>query len=230
MKQSKFRYLNEMLYTQPSTDAEGAVLMFMKDQSTVSDYHEGYRQQVEKWPKNPLDIFISELSKMDKYENKKIADFGCGEGKLALQLMKAGHPKENIYSFDAGKLDGPEYEHITQSDIANVPLKGQSIDVVVFCLSLMGTNFPKFLLEANRVLKSGGTLFIAEVLSRFTDVSMFSDTYMFKYCGFKVLKMQKLKDFFYVMVYKKVRDRKFITQEENDEFAEQLKPCLYKKR
>jgi hypothetical protein len=34
----------------------------------------------------------------------------------------------------------------------------------------MGTNFPDFIKEANRVLKMGGKLFIAEVLSRFTDV------------------------------------------------------------
>ena len=43
----------------------------------------------------------------------KIADFGCGEGKLHLELLKAGHPEENIFSFDAGKPDGPEFAHIT---------------------------------------------------------------------------------------------------------------------
>ena len=83
----------------------------------------------------------------------KIADFGCGEGKLHLELLKAGHPEENIFSFDAGKPDGPEFAHITQSDIAQVPISSNSVDICVFCLSLMGTNFPQFLKEANRVLK-----------------------------------------------------------------------------
>jgi len=32
-----------------------------KDDALFADYHEGYRQQVEKWPKNPLDLIIAEL-------------------------------------------------------------------------------------------------------------------------------------------------------------------------
>ena len=125
------------------------------------DYHEGYRQQVEKWPKNPLDMLVTELKKT-KYVNSDIGDFGCGEGKLELKLKKNGH-QGNIYSFDVGKCD----EHIIQTDIANVPIDDEVLDVGVFSLSLMGTNFPDFLVEANRVMKPGGTLFIAEVLSRF---------------------------------------------------------------
>ena len=42
-----------------------------------------------KWPKNPLDIIITELQK-DKYSKVKIADFGCGEGRLELELNKEG--------------------------------------------------------------------------------------------------------------------------------------------
>jgi ribosomal RNA-processing protein 8 len=64
----------------------------------------------------------------------------------------------------------------------------------------MGVNFPDFLVEANRVLKSGGTLFIAEVLSRFTNVSEFV-RHMKEECGFKALKVTKLKDFFYIMIF-----------------------------
>jgi ribosomal RNA-processing protein 8 len=55
--------------------------MFAKEPELFTDYHEGYRQQVEKWPKNPLDMFIDELSK-SKYKKDTIADFGCGEGRL----------------------------------------------------------------------------------------------------------------------------------------------------
>lgn len=36
-----------------------------------------------------------------------------------------------------------------------VPLEDESVDVAVFCLSLMGTNIRDFLEEANRVLKLG---------------------------------------------------------------------------
>ena len=43
----------------------------------------------------------------------------------------------------------------------------QSVDVAVFCLALMGTDYPSFLMEAQRVLRLGGFLWIAEVSSRF---------------------------------------------------------------
>ena len=38
-----------------------------------------------------------------------------------------------------------------------------SVDVAVFCLALMGTDYPSFLLEAARVLKPHGIIWIAEV-------------------------------------------------------------------
>lgn len=43
------------------------------------------------------------------------------------------------------------------------------MDVAVFCLALMGTDYGSFLQEAARVLRSGGWLWIAEVRSRFVD-------------------------------------------------------------
>ena len=161
LKQGKFRFLNEQLYTSPSSEA---IKLFKDEPALFLDYHEGYRQQVDKWPKNPLDIFIDELKK-DKYNGLKIADFGCGEGRLQIDLEKAGHEKGLIKSFDVGK----SADHVIQTDIASVPLENNSMDAGVFCLSLMGTNFPQFLREANRVLKRDGKLFVAEVLSRFAD-------------------------------------------------------------
>ena len=75
--------------------------------------------------------------------------------------------------------------------------------MVVFSLSLMGTNFPDFLVEANRVLKEDGLVIIAEVLSRFEDVNTFMK-HMRDETGFKPLSVQKLKEFFYLMLFKKV--------------------------
>lgn len=41
-------------------------------------------------------------------------------------------------------------------DIANLPIKSEKIDIAIFCLALMGTNYLDFLLEASRCIKNGG--------------------------------------------------------------------------
>jgi len=39
--------------------------------------------------------------------------------------------------------------------VLQVPLEKSSVDIAVFCLSLMGTNIVQYLAEASRVLKLG---------------------------------------------------------------------------
>ena len=53
--------------------------------------------------------------------------------------------------------------------MANVDLDDESLDVVVFSLSLMGNNFTDYLREAHRTLKLDGWLHILESTSRFSD-------------------------------------------------------------
>jgi ribosomal RNA-processing protein 8 len=48
-------------------------------------------------------------------------------------------------------------------NMAHTPLADASVDVAVFCLALMGTDYGTFLAEAHRVLKAKGWLWIAEV-------------------------------------------------------------------
>lgn len=74
-----------------------------------------------------------------------IADFGCGEAKLAQSV------KQTVHSFDLVALNGL----VKACDMSSVPLKSNTVDVAVFCLSLMGTNLKDYLVEANRVLKVG---------------------------------------------------------------------------
>ena len=44
---------------------------------------------------------------------------------------------------------------MSKHTLFQVPLDGESLDVAVFCLSLMGTNWIDYVKEANRVLKTG---------------------------------------------------------------------------
>lgn len=89
--------LNEKLYT---SDSKTAFEYFKENEDDFKVYHDGFRRQVEesKWKKNPLDVFIWELSK-EKYNGMKIADLGCGEGRLAEEVKGS-----EVLSFDIGKL------------------------------------------------------------------------------------------------------------------------------
>lgn len=61
LKGSRFRFLNEKLY---STEGSGGMKLFKEDKGAFKAYHEGYRQQVQQWPLNPLDRIIKSIKKL----------------------------------------------------------------------------------------------------------------------------------------------------------------------
>lgn len=61
LKASRFRFINEQLYTQTS---DQALDVFKQDDSAFGAYHDGYRKQIEQWPINPLDRIIKSIKKL----------------------------------------------------------------------------------------------------------------------------------------------------------------------
>mmetsp|Transcript_60321 Transcript_60321/g.143700 ORF Transcript_60321/g.143700 Transcript_60321/m.143700 type:complete len:378 (-) Transcript_60321:77-1210(-) len=159
---ARFRWLNEALYT---TTGDEAKEMFEEDPSLAEAYHSGFRAQRAKWPRNPLDDVIKWLQTFD--DGTCVGDFGCGEARIAKELGQ----RLKVHSFDIAALN----EHVVPCNLANVPMQDGSLDVVVFCLALMGTDWPAFLREAYRCLKPRGICHIVEVESRFTDVQAVAD-------------------------------------------------------
>ncbi|KAK6354205.1 25S rRNA (adenine645-N1)-methyltransferase [Orbilia blumenaviensis] len=200
---ARFRHLNQLLYTTPSQDS---LSLFKSQPEMFRDYHSGFRQQVESWPENPVDIYIRRLfargklrdsgfrgaknrpsgissvnanplgvkgfqDTMDSYPLPRakdgyttVVDLGCGEAALAKAITSAKpRPKIKVNSYD---LHAPN-SLVTVADIANLPLPSGSVDIAIFCLALMGTNWPKMIEEAARVLRNGGEIWIAEIKSRF---------------------------------------------------------------
>ena len=139
---AKFRWINEKLYTISSKEA---LKLFKTNPDMFNNYHDGFDTQVQHWPQNPVDIFISKLATIRK--GSVVADMGCGTAKIARSLSK----KLVVHSFDLAS----DNDLITVADIANVPLDNKSVDVVVFSLSLMGINYIDFLIEAYRIVKYG---------------------------------------------------------------------------
>jgi hypothetical protein len=63
---SRFRILNEELYTTTSTNSYDK---FKENPELFEQYHDGFRHQVESWPENPVDIMVNSLT--TTYKNKK---------------------------------------------------------------------------------------------------------------------------------------------------------------
>eukprot|EP00947_MAST-08B_sp_MAST-8B-sp1_P000877 g877.t1 len=151
LKGSKFRWINEQLYT---TSGSASFELFQEQPDLFDVYHRGFREQVKSWPANPLDIIIARLRDQPELV---VGDFGCGEARLARSIPAT------VHSFDLVAAN----DTVTACDMSDVPLADGALDVAVFCLALMGTNVVDFVTEAHRVLKPGGRLMIAEVRSRF---------------------------------------------------------------
>ena len=90
-----------------------------------------------------------------------IGDFGCGEAKISEALSD----QHTVFSFDHVAVN----DDVTACDLAHVPLDDETLDVVIFSLSLMGANFNDYLQEAYRTLKLDGHIQIIEATSRFSD-------------------------------------------------------------
>ncbi|KAI9839295.1 MAG: hypothetical protein M1819_003290 [Sarea resinae] len=183
---ARFRHLNETLYTTPSSNS---LDLFSESPEMFTEYHEGFRRQVEVWPENPVDIYINTIKARGKinprrpsYNNSKgteqqqlqplprtsstctIADLGCGDARLAQVLTPMAKKLHlSLHSFD---LQSPS-PLVTKADISHLPLADSTVDLAIFCLALMGTNWVEFIDEAWRVLRWKGELWVAEIKSRF---------------------------------------------------------------
>ncbi|KAM9318319.1 uncharacterized protein rrp8 isoform 2-T2 [Pholidichthys leucotaenia] len=209
LESARFRYINEILYT---TSSGKAKRMFKQDPQAFWVYHRGYTAQVQRWPTNPVDAIISYIQR--KPSSMVVADFGCGDCKIARSV------KNKVHSFDLAAV----CDLVTVCDMAHVPLSRDCVDIAVFCLSLMGTNLADFLAEANRVLKMGGILKIAEVASRFDNERNFVTA--LSSLGFKMASKDTENTHFYSFEFVKTKT----APEDVKKFGLQLKPCVYKKR
>ncbi|TYJ58895.1 hypothetical protein B9479_000327 [Cryptococcus floricola] len=82
---ARFRWINEQLYSTPSTEA---VAMMKKDPKIFADYHQSHRLQTAAWPSPPLPHLVSLLSPLRT--GAIIADLGCGDAGLARELVPKG--------------------------------------------------------------------------------------------------------------------------------------------
>ena len=119
-------------------------------------YHELYREKRKDWDEIP---YIEIAKKITKRKDWIVADMGCGENLLSKEIPN------KVYGFDYVACE----PSVTECDITNVPLEDSSVDVVVYSLSLMGSNYIEYLKEGHRILKPFGLMFICEPYKKVKD-------------------------------------------------------------
>lgn len=250
---STFRLLNEQLYHSPNSFAA----QLLRDKGTFADYHVGYRQQLVQWPINPNEFVASALlhdkrgrfpavknagkaaesSSIDNNNNNTnnsnkapsgiplnwvVADMGCGDAQIAAKLSPLGY---TVHSFDFCALN----PRVTEADTTAVPLGDGSVDVCVFSLSLMATDYQRSLFEAFRILKPHRLLKIVEVRSRIPFPNRFAE--MVCSIGFSLEHSDVAGDYFVAFDFTK---KEGVAAPNTTSLAhppeEVLLPSVYKKR
>ncbi|CAJ16052.1 ribosomal RNA-processing protein 8, putative [Trypanosoma equiperdum] len=229
---STFRLLNEQIYNSPIS----SVAELLRDPSTYADYHNGYRQQIQQWPIKPYDVILQALleDRRGRFVANKaksmpgyipsswvIADMGCGDAQVAQALCPKGY---TVHSFDLHAMN----EYVTVANIAHVPLEKKSVDICIFSLSLMSTDYIKCLYEAFRILKPKRLLKIVEVRSRVPHPRRFAE--LVEGIGFTLDYHDTVGDYFVAYDFIKLDGQESANQHPKYDPQEVLVPSLYKKR
>jgi len=114
------------------------------------EYHRRLDDTRKEWRLDPLDEIIKKIKTLPP--GTPIGDFGCGRAKIADEYGN------RVHSFDHVAIDS----RVKSCDISMVPLKDGDLGISVFCLSLMGKNWPDYIREASRCLSKNGTLLVVE--------------------------------------------------------------------
>lgn len=120
-----------------------------KDPSEWYYYHTLYSEKRKTWSEIP---YMEIAKKISGRPDWVVGDFGCGENLLSKEITN------KVYAFDHVAIDDTVYA----CDITNVPIGDGLLDVAVFSLALMGSNYEQYFKEAYRTLKVYGNIFVCE--------------------------------------------------------------------
>lgn len=124
-----------------------------EDKSEWFKYHKLYSDARKNWTEIPYKVIANIIKARPEWI---VGDFGCGENLLSKEIPN------KVLSFDHVAID----ETVTVCDLTNIPIENAILDVVVFSLSLMGTNYKEYFKEAHRTLKPMGMVIISEPSNR----------------------------------------------------------------
>jgi len=152
-KYRDFTYINNGWY---NSNSKNLNIKLTKNPKEWELYHTYYNELKSKWKTNHLDYIVDYVNKRPDWI---VADLGCGLDPLRTLIQN------KLYSFDHIAIN----DEVIACDISNTPLEDNSMDVVIFSLSLMGTNYNEYIKEANRILKPYQYVLIVEPKNRWMD-------------------------------------------------------------
>jgi len=128
-------------------------------------YHQISEENEKSFPDDdiPRNRVIQELNKIKTKRTKQVVDMGCGKAQIAEYFQT-----DNRFKFI-------NYDHISSNDtiiscdISNTPLEDDSVEICILSLAMWGSNCREYIQEANRVLESGGKLYVVEPTKRWSE-------------------------------------------------------------
>jgi ribosomal RNA-processing protein 8 len=128
-------------------------------------YHEISEENEQSFPENdiPRNRIIQELNKIKTKRTKLVVDMGCGKGQIS-----------KYFSNDK-RFQFINYDHVSSNDtviscdISNIPLDEDTVEICILSLAMWGSNCKEYVKEANRILESGGKLYIIEPTKRWSE-------------------------------------------------------------
>ena len=140
---------SEMNKSWSTSRSDNTSKRLLKDPSEWYYYHSLYADRRKDWDEIP---YLEIAKKIKERPEWIVADMGCGENLLSKEVSN------KVHAFDYVAID----KDVTACDMSSIPLADQEINAVVFCLSLMGSNYLDYIKEAFRVTKPYGNIFICE--------------------------------------------------------------------
>jgi superfamily II DNA or RNA helicase len=147
---------SEMNKTWNTSNSKTTHVRLKDDKSEWINYHKLYSDARKNWSEIPYKVIADIIKSRPEW---LVGDFGCGENLLSKEIPN------KVLSFDHVAID----DTVISCDISNIPIENNIFDVVVFSLSLMGTNYKEYFKEAYRTLKPMGMVIIAEPSNRWKD-------------------------------------------------------------
>jgi ribosomal RNA-processing protein 8 len=128
-------------------------------------YHQISEENEKSFPEDdiPRNRIIQELNKIKTKRTKQIVDMGCGKAQIAEYFQT-----DTRFKFI-------NYDHISSNDtiiscdISNTPLEDDSVEICILSLAMWGSNCREYIQEANRILESGGKLYVVEPTKRWSE-------------------------------------------------------------